>query len=108
MTAQGDPSGYFPPDQQGWPNTCSPQLQDGVAYGFLTGTSQSRYIGYQLYNAGDTSPFYISPNFQAGTDFGSPAGFVSGYAGATYFVAEGTEDGVTWTLNFSGVGGGTY
>ena len=92
----------------GWPNTCGPQLSDGVDYGFLTGTAQSRSINYQIFKAGQSTSFYASPSFQAGVSNGSPPGFVYGYAGATYFVAGGALDTVLWSRNFTNVSQGTY
>ena len=97
----------FPYASGGWPDTCGPQLTDGVAYGFVTGTAMSRWISYDAYYSGQGAPFYSSPSFQAGTANGSPPGFFDGYAGVTYFVAAG-GDTTLWSLNFSGVGGGTY
>lgn len=80
MIGEDTPSGV-PAGQRAWPNTCAPQLQDGTAYGFLIGTAQSRWINYSLYYANQSSPFYSSPSFQAGTLYGSPGGFVFNSAG---------------------------
>lgn len=108
MTSEGNPSGV-PSSQLAWPNTCSPQLQDGVAYGFLTNTAQTRWINYQLYYANQPYPFYSSPAFYAGASNGASPNFVYGYAGAAYWVATGPVlDTNTWALNFSGAGGGTF
>ncbi len=111
MSAQDVPSSIpaIPLQDQAWPNTCSPQLKDGVAYGWLTNTAQSRWINYQLHYANQPYPFYVSPSFYAGSANGAAGNFVYGYAGATFFVAGGPVlDSVLWTLNFSGVGGGTF
>ena len=87
------------------PSTCAQNMTPGTSYGYTTAANMVEQVTYSKYLSGASTPIFSTPVFTA-----AGAGFVTGYAGVTFFVA--TDGRVpangAWSLQFSGVSSGTY